>query len=380
MVNTLRAQPPLAVYSNYSSFTAEISAGHLFRPSDISVPLAISPQESQHGPQLQLSIPEFDIGLGLPILTIQNARDYSTIIIEAYVDKAVTAKLTLNNDPVKNVDVPIRTRQASLNFHVSDDRARSFFFSESLYAMLSLAKRVELSLDNTNLGIGLHFETPLTDISSMMQRRQTYFGLLVIEAATGEEFEIPEFIPGEDMNSISFTYHAIIARHFVWLCNEAGQIMPATEETFNWFTSLPATEIEPGKFIYRMQFGPDPVTRTILGRTINLGDETVFLEQAVVKDRDEVLSELAMKDEHMVRVMFRPLDRKARYYLPNAPELSEELWDQSIENLINLESRLDELLIARYNELAASTLDLHERQSIGERPALDEDAYLMGDE
>jgi hypothetical protein len=329
---------------------------------------------------LRISVPDFGLHLAAPLADLSTARNYSEVTVQALIDPGVFVSLRLKNEPAKSASDPIEIKEVSLNFGVGKHCPRAHFFSDSLYATLALAGPVSISIPEIGLDVGVHYDAPLPEISTLLQRRQIYFGLMVIERAAGLEFEIPENIPGEDIDAISFTYHTIVAREFRWQCNEVTLMMPATEESRSWLNNLRPRDTD--GTTYGVIFGPAPKSRTIFGHTVALGDETVFLDDAAILNREKVLRELSLNDGHIVPVTFRPLSRKGRYVLPGAPSLPDEPWDDRIVGCINLEGVLDERLAARYHELAASTLAGLSPEEIGavtERPTLGEDAHLMDD-
>lgn len=329
---------------------------------------------------LQVGVPDFDLHFAASLVNLQTTADYSEVIAHAFIDHDVSARLTLKNEPATGKHDPIQIKEVSLGFEVGAHRPRAHFFLDSLYAMLGLAPGVRVAIPEVGFDVGLRFDVPLPEISTLLQRRQLYFGLIVIERATGLEFEIPEDIPGDDIDSISFAYHAIVEREFRWVCNDVTLMMPATEESLTWIGGLPPAV--PGGSAYRVMFGPAPKTRTIFGQTAALGDETLFLDDAVIQNREEVVAELSAKDGHIVPVRFRPLSRMGRYVLTRAPRLPDEPWDERIIGCINLEDTLNERLVARYHELATSSLaglTPETAEAVTARPTLDEDAHLIGD-
>lgn len=360
------------------SMTADIMSAGLWQPSKILTPSSAAPEAPDL--RLRMSVPDFAMQFAAPMADIRTTKDYSEVVMEAFIDQGVTVRLTLTNEPAKDAYEPLQIREASLQFDVSQHGARAHFFGDSLYAMVALAGEVIITLPGAGLDIRLQFRMPLSEISNLLQRRQIYFGLIVIERATGLKFDIPEFIPGEDIDAISFSYHAIVARDFRWLCNYVAFMLPATQESLNRIKSLPTTE--PGGDVYMITPDPRPRSRVILGKTVDLGVENLILDDAVIENRDEVLRELSLGDGHIVHVKFRPLSRKGRYILPAAPRLPDAPWDKSIVGCIELEDALNERLAARYNELAASALiglPPEEIESLTARPTLDEDAHLIGD-
>lgn len=329
---------------------------------------------------LRVGVPDFDLHFAASLVNLQMTADYSEVIAHAFIDHDVSARLTLKNEPATGTHDPIQIKEVSLGFDVGAHRPRAHFFSDSLYAMLGLAPGVSVSIPEAGLDLGLRFDMPLSEISTLLQRRQLYFGLIVIERATGLEFKIPEDIPGDDIDSISFVYHAIVEREFDWVCNEATLMAPATEGSLAWINGLRPTE--PGGSVYKVMLGPAPKSRTIFGQTVALGDEMLALDDAAIENREEALRELEHKDGRVVPVRFRPLSRMGRYVLPGAPVLPDGPWDESIVGCINLEDTLNEWLVARYHELATSSLaglTPEAAEAVTARPALGEDAYLMGE-
>jgi hypothetical protein len=329
--------------------------------------------------RLLLGVPDFDLYLAAPLLDLQANKDYSEVVITAFIEPGVSARVTLTNEAAATgSDHPLKILEASLNFDVDANRARPRFFSDSLYAVLVLAGSVQITIPEARLDIGVHFEAPISEISTLLERRQIYFALMVIEQATGMEFEIPEYMTGNEISAISFTYHAMLDREFTWVCNDVTMTLPATEESIATIKSLPATE--PGSSTFKVMFGPTPKSQTIFGHEVFLGEETLYLNDVVIDNLPAILLELSQSDGHPVAVRFQPLSRIGRYLLPNAPNFSNSSWDESVLNCINLEGRLNERLAALLHELAASTLkDLTPEQvkDVTSRPALGEDAHMI---
>jgi len=340
-----------------------------------SLRLKAPSQSSSPDLVLQFGVPEFELQFGGSLIDIDTTADYSVVTIKSVVDSNVSALVTLRNDPARNILLPLKTNELSVNILVDEHSPRACFFSESLYAVFGLAGKVNVTIPQLGLNLGANFQIPPSQISKMMQLRQIYFGLVTIERATRMTFRVPSFIPGEDIDAISFSYHAIVARNFRWLCNDVTLMMPATEENLDWLQTLSPTV--QGGSIYRVNFGPTPKSRTIFGQVVSLGDETLYLDDAVIQDRDAVMRSLRRKDGHVVPVKFRPLSRKGRYVFDNSPRLPNSPWDSSITALIGLENYLDANLTAKYNELAASELTPDEIADVLASPLLDEDSHLI---
>jgi hypothetical protein len=330
--------------------------------------------------RLLLGVPDFDLYLAAPLVDLKANDDYSEVVITAFIEAGVSARVTLTNEPSTGLDHPLKILEASLNFDVDVNRARPHFFSDSLYAVMVLARSVQITIPEVRLDIGVHFETAISEISTLLERKQIYFALMVIERTTLIEFEIPEYMSGNDISAISFTYHAILERDFTWVCNDVTLALPATQETIAWIKSLPATE--PGSSTFNVRFGPSPKSQTIFGHNVFLGDETIYLTDVVIDNLPSVLSELSHNDGHPVAVRFRPLSRIGQYVVPDAPHFSDSSWDESVLNIINREDRLNGLLTARFHELAASTLKNLTPEQVREvtsRPSLGEDSHLINE-
>jgi hypothetical protein len=318
---------------------------------------------------MQGEITDLDVGAG-----------YREVIFESLVDARVSTLLTLRSERSNGVGSDLRIRAASLSLRVNDHRPRTHFIADTLYALLGLAGPVKVSIRGLNIDLGLHFMMPPSEVAAFLQRRQTYFGLMLIEKATGLKFDIPPQISGEEMNSIAFAYHALVAGQFIWLVNDITQPTPATEEMLAWFNNLrPA---EPNGCTYTLQFGPSQEIRRIFGQDVSLGDQTVFIVDGLIENREVVRRELAKNDGHIVPIRIIPRSRKGRYVFANTPRLPEIPWDKNVENFIQLEDALNGRLAARYHELAASTVaDLtpEEIQVVTTPPTLNDDAFQIRD-
>ena len=304
-------------------------------------------------PTIVMGIQEFDLSLVTSIRNVTINKDYTSVLVQARLDQGVNLSLTLHN---KQAEKPgnLEIRSVSIRFEVSDHSPRAHFIVSSLYAMLALAGSVNIALPEMNVEVGTTYSLPLSEISNFLQSRQTYYGLMVIEKATGLRLPIPEYIDAEDMASISFAYYSIVERTFDWLANFITLPVPATQEILSWLDNLNPTEH--GRSVYKIVFGPTPAARTIFGQVISLGLETVFIDDAFLPNHDDVREELARLDGHEVPIVFRPLSGMGHYELREAPQLPSQPWDETMRNFIQLEAKLNHRLASRYNTLAFATL------------------------
>jgi hypothetical protein len=295
---------------------------------------------------LSIELPAFGATLTGEIVDLQSNDEYTEITFKSIVDVGVTALLVIRNEPSTGTDENLQIKEASLSFQVSEHHARSLFITDTLYSMLGLGGPVKVLIPSVNIDLTLQFNVRLSDLSDLLQRRKMYFGLMVIEQATGKEFQVPEYISGEDMSAIFFAARAILDRQFVWRVNEIVQPTPANDETLAWFQNLKGST--PDTFAYKMMFGPSPNQRMVLGQEISLGPQSVFLEDAVIEDRENVGSALALRNGCVVTVRIRPLSRVGRYVFTNPPTLPDTAWDKSVRRFVDLDRTLSQGLIGRY--------------------------------
>ncbi len=147
---------------------------------------------------------------------------------------------------------------------------------------------------------------------------------------------------------------------------------PATDEWLNRLIDLDRYDA--------FTRGPDPLSKTLFGVKIALGDEILTIEDKIIEDFDKVQKELACNDGHQVAVVIRSLSGQGRYEFLNPPRLPDRPWEPMIEMLADLESHLDARLVERYHALAAATLSgltEEEKAAVTARPELDESAFLI---
>lgn len=257
--------------------------------------------------------------------------------------------------------------EVSIDLRTLEDEPRAEFITSTLFALLGLSRETHLQIPAIGLDLRQSYDLSLKRISQRLQMRQTAFRLMVIERATGLRLSIPENYSREDIETIAYLYRAIVLRSFVWPIRTVTVHVPATLESLRLFPkdTLPT----------RQQLGPTRVVKNLFGHTIDVGEEELFLDDAVFEDLATVRSELARNDGHPVEVIVRPLSGKGGVVLTNSPRLPEPAWHPSIQSLIDLEPLLNQRLADRYNALAASTLgDLNEeaKKEVTARAELDE--------
>ncbi len=362
----------VAQVSQYPPMIAAVVAGGYWQPaaSPDAAPQSATAQESEFG----IMMPGFGLSFGGGLSDMNLADDYSVVTFKALIDPGLIVLVTFRND-VTNAAGNLQIRELSINFDVTDHRPRTHFLAASLYAMLPLGGPIRVTIPPSGIDVTVTFSAPLREVSSLLQKRQTYVGLMVIERATGRQFQIPEYISANEMKAISFTFHAITQRMFQWPAKITAPLpLPANEESVALLDSLPTAD--PGGSVYRLHFGPDPMSETIFGQTIPLGPRTVFIDDAVFQDFEGARRELAKLDGRIVQVPVRSVSGIGRYFLPEAPKLPDDPWDDKTMACILLEDEINARLADRYNALAASTLEgltPEEVEIVTSRPTLDDD-------
>ena len=348
-----------AVLENQASLAAEII-------SVLSAGVIVGPQQ---GLSMEISVPNFGGYFRLELTDLDDsAIESGRVIVRAAVDPNATMVVTLFGESDRE---GFHTRSFSFGFESSEKTAESNFRLATLRAALSLATKTRILALGLGLDHWFRLNESLRDISEMLKLRQTMYRLMVIERAIGRRFKVPSFIPGEDMEAISFLYHAITERSFGWPFD--GTLTVFYEASKDLAIRLEQLNQSPD-FSYDLSH-----QQSLFGITIPLGEATITIINKRIDDFDQVLRELRCDDGHSVALMVRSRIGLAHYTMHEAPHLPTKVWDKDLQMLIDMESQLDAVLVERYNALAASTLeglDDEERAAITERPHLGEEAFV----
>jgi hypothetical protein len=264
--------------------------------------------------------------------------------------------------------------QLFLNARFERDSARAAFVSSTFLAALNLAEEVRLQIPEMQVDIRLKLNLPLLEISRLLHNQQTAYRLMVIERATGKQFEYPSNFSRGDIEDIAFTYHAIVDRSFVWQINLWEVCLSASQENL--------AKILPVNGSLRYEQPPKPYSENILGESIDLGNSTVVIDDLFIRNVDEVKREFEKNDRHPVKFMVGSKNYQATFNFPEAPRLPDSPWDSKIQELINLKPELDSRLIEHYHALAASTLEGltdEQKEAVTSNPELDYSSFLGGD-
>lgn len=327
------------------------------------------------GTSLCFNLPTFDAKLEVPLADQPRIDVPNQVLIEARVDEDVVVELTLHGEMADAKR--LRVDAVDLEMKFATNKARAHFVCKSLWALLSLAGDIRISIPEVGFDFGIQVDVLPKEVSILLQNAQTAYSLMVIERATSLPLEIPKQVTAEDEASISFTYYAITEREFLWPTSAVMGEASAPEEKVLLALEIPA--VTPRAYTFTVK---DPESRTIFGREVVLGPKTISVSNGVIQNVQEIRRELAYEDGRKIPVVVRPLDGLATFSFPQAPRLTAGPWDTIVALFIKLEDQMNRHLADRYNKLVASTLagfTSEEAAVITARPALGEDAHLVGD-
>lgn len=319
---------------------------------------------------LAISIPDFNSVIDGTIVQLERSEEVGSIGIKVSIDASVEANIAfagrLNEDRES-----FEIEEVLFRLAPTEDCARADFVATTINAALSLSEKVYFHLPETIALAG--FDLPLIEVSRLLQSRQTSFRLMTIERATGIRFALPPLgFSGTDIAGIIFVFRAIVDRAFTYhLINGIPIEIKADEEGAKSLRSLEESRV--------MAFGPEEMSKPLLGVEISLGRMTVKIPDPYIVGIERVREEIAMGDGHLVTVLVRSVTNQALFELPEAPRLPPDAWDRRTQMLIDLEETLDSHLIERYHALAASTLaglSTEERTRVTKRVELDDDTFL----
>lgn len=301
---------------------------------------------------LSIEVSTFDTKLFGRLVDVERNNGHRKLTFESLVDSRVRGSLSITTRTLPNTDIELR--EASLSFKSSENQAQPLFVVDTIYALLGLGGQVSVFDPDAKQKIVLSFNVRLPELSELLQRREMYLALMVIEKAVNTSFDIPEYISGEQMSSIFFASRAIVERHFVWRANNITLPVPANDEMLAWFRTLKPSR--PGVPSYKMQFGPTPEKRLIFGQEVPLGEQAVFIEDGIIEDHKQVDADLARLDGSVVPIRITPSSRTGRYVFSNPPVLPVGPWNETIQRLIDLNSILSRHLMASHLALMSLVL------------------------
>ncbi len=189
---------------------------------------------------------------------------------------------------------------------------------------------------------------------------------MVIEKAFKDEFSVPPRISNEDVANIDFVYRAVVDRIFAWTFYQDSFPFSVNDRARELLAGMD------GKQPFRFEI--ECLQQVLLGRTLNLGQAKLTVQNAALVNPEEVEPYLQKPDGHNFEVFIRSLSGLANYQFLDAPSLPDDAWDKSIEEMIELDEKLVNNLFKAVNELAAGSLaDLteEEKSEVTIRPQFD---------
>ncbi len=321
---------------------------------------------------VRVLIPDFNFGIEGTVVQFRQDTDAGQIFIRVAIDANVEANIEFAGRLTEH-ESSFEIAQVSFRLAPTKDCARDDFVASTLNAALALSQRVHFQMPEGGLDLALGFDLPLIEISRLLQSRQTSHRLMTIERATGIRFDLPQGgFSGTDIAAIIFVYRAIVDRAFTYhLINGLPIVIEADEEGAKRLRSLQQSRV--------IGFGPEEMSRQLLGVEIPLGRMTVKILDPYIVEIDRVREEVAQGDGHPVTLLFRSATNQALFELPEAPRLPPNPWDARIQALIDLERELDSRLIERYHALAAGSLaglTDEERKRVTTRPQLNKPSLM----
>jgi hypothetical protein len=314
---------------------------------------------------LEISVPNLGGRFRLELTDLDDSEvENGRVVVKAAVDAISRMVVTLFGDSNSQ---GFHTKRVSIGFETDDKTAESDYRKATLRAALSLATQTRLLTPGLSLDLWFRLNESLRDISEMLKVRQTMYRLMVIERATGRQFKVPSFIVGEDMEAISFLFHAITERSFGWPFEE---VLTVSYKASKDLATMLEHAAQSPDFTY-----PFSHHKSLFGVEIPLGEIAMTIVDKHIEDFEQVLEELKKDDGHIVAVRVRSRIGLAHYGVPNAPRLPAKIWNNDLQMLIDMEGQLDATLVERYNDLAAASLaglNEGERAEITARPEIGE--------
>ncbi|HEX8843299.1 MAG TPA: hypothetical protein VF791_01450 [Pyrinomonadaceae bacterium] len=335
-----------------------------------SAPISLPLPGSDSSLSLLINAPGVNYKLEAPIVDSPIIED-NKIIARFFIDDNVYLDLNLIGQSIEPEN-KFKSGQFSLNYKIQEPRPRAHFVASTLMALIGLMGQFDLVISKPEVSTQLNFDLSLLEISKLLQRRQVAYRLMVIEETTGKQVLLPSAISEKEIATIAFVYHAIVDRSFIWPGGSLNSLIPATQEN--------ASQVEQIVQPFSWSLPLESFSETVLGQPINLGRVTVTMDDAVVKNLDEVREQLKTRDGRQVTLEIRSLSGQDKYEFTEIRCSSDLLWESQLQALIDLEPYLDAAIIERYHALAGSTLEgltEEEKVAITARPELDEQAFSL---
>ncbi|MGH9834414.1 MAG: hypothetical protein ACREBD_18000 [Blastocatellia bacterium] len=310
----------------------------------------------------ELVFPAFHYSLSAPVVEMFMVADSSQTTVKIAVDEAVTMICELKGKRLNGKE----EMEVGVYFENPADRARASFVAATLQCLLWLAGPVSLRIPTLGLDVEVGFTAPLEEVNQTMHIRHVAYQLMVIERAFDRKLARSLLFFDADGDRISFVYHAIVDRSFVWPFFQAQFPFPASEQSLDILKDADRPSLR--------RLNVAHYEADVLGKSLPLGRAIVTIENGVIVNIEEIGRELGTLDGHEFPALIKSLAGVATYEFPDAPRLSETKWDKRIEEILALDRQLDEAIFQAVNQLAALSLaDLsdEEKAEVTARPQFD---------
>src|SRR5215204_2724650 len=189
--------------------------------------------------------------------------------------------------------------------------------------------------------------------------------MMVIEKSFRVKLPFPDYLDGTEVENIAYCYHSVVDRKFEWFCPPA--IVP-------WFATPEYLSLLPKKNVpFPVQFGPEPFEKEIFGCRIDLGLQLAKIEEYILDNFDEVKKKLSKLDGGEVWTQSRSKNGVMLIESVTTPYLPKNAFSPEIQKLIDLDSKLDSIILDKYFALTATgfkDITNEQKEAIFERPNL----------
>lgn len=315
----------------------------------------------------ELNFPTFGLTLTVLIESTWSAkRQHLNLKIE--LDEGVTFNWQSVDKPIERGEKLLLEGTAGIN--ITSLLPRAHFVAATLQSLLILDKLAVLRANQPRFTFNVHFADSIDIVSVFMRRRQLAYQLMVIEKSLNQEFPIPQVISNVERSTVDFVYRAVTERSFAWPFWQEPYPFLANELSRKLLIEMNGADsfaIEVGCF-----------QQVMFGRTLNLGEVKVTIQNAALVNPDNVNRELHQLDGRGFEALIKSLSGTATYEFAGTAHLPKAPWDKRIKKFIELEDKLDENLFQSVNQLAAASLEgltEQEKAAITEPFTLSEAAF-----
>ena len=361
--NSTLINNPVVNGADFKSF----SISHQSKPIAISLRKSKAIHKQKISPYFEIDFFDFETKFIFEIIEIKGELPSNEIYLYLKFNDNII-KATLSGHWQDNEGLYIN--DFGFNVEKQGETPTSGFLIKTLWAMLGLSSKVKIQIPDLKQKAIMSFSTNLNTISELLQIRQIAYRLMVIEKAFKIKLPFPPFIEGEDVENIAYCYHSVVSRNFEWFCHPAIVTWYATPE---YFSLIPEENTR-----FPIQYGPEPLEKEIFGYRIKLGLQIEKVEEYILDNFDEVKNNLSKLDGREVLVQARSKNGVMQIESITTPHLPKNAFSHEIQKLIELEEKLDSIVLDKYFSIVASSLEgltEAQKEAVLERPHLDEEAF-----